>query len=387
MPGTGFDPKQDRTQAEDSDLHRIGARYREIRPGIGQFLFGSDIMKILHVLNSRIYSGAEKVVCQIIHMFATDPGMEMVYCSPYSDNVRDMLKQENVSYLPVSKLVPGQLRRVIREQKPDVIHAHDMRASFICALCCGSIPLISHIHNNAYNSRGLSPKSVAYLLAGWKARHIFWVSRSSFEGYFFHRLFQGKSSVLFNIIDLNQVFQKRDQDAQDYSYDAIYIGRLTYQKNPQRLIELCALARERKPDFHLAVVGTGELEPEVKALTAQLGLEANVSFLGFQSNPMKMLSDSKCMILPSRWEGTPMCALEAMALGVPVVSTPTDGLLDLLDEGENGFLSDDDAVLAEKMVLLASDPVLREKLSANAAEKASGINDIQTYKNALSSWY
>ena len=61
--------------------------------------------------------------------------------------------------------------------------------------------------------------------------------------------------------------------------------------------------------------------------------------------------------------------------------------LDLLDEGENGFLSDDDGVLAEKMVLLASDPVLRERLSVNAAEKASGINDVQTYKNTLSSWY
>lgn len=152
-------------------------------------------------------------------------------------------------------------------------------------------------------------------------------------------------------------------------------------------MELCARAKARKPDFRLAVVGTGELEEETKALAARLGLEENVAFLGFQSNPMKMLSDSKCMILPSRWEGTPMCALEAMALGVPVVSTPTDGLLDLLDEGENGFLSDDDAVLAEKMVLLASDPALRERLSRSAAEKASRINDIQTYKNALSSWY
>ena len=344
-------------------------------------------MKIMHVLNSRIYSGAEKVVCQIIHMFEADPGVEMVYCSPYSDNVRDMLEQEKVTYLPVSELSPRELRRVIREQKPDILHAHDMRASFISALCCGSIPLISHIHNNAYNSRGLSPKSVAYLLAGRKARHIFWVSRSSYEGYFFHRLFREKSSVLFNILDLSRVYQKRDQDERTYSYDAIYIGRLTFQKNPQRLMELCARAKARKPDFRLAVVGTGELEEETKALAARLGLEENVAFLGFQSNPMKMLSDSKCMILPSRWEGTPMCALEAMALGVPVVSTPTDGLLDLLDEGENGFLSDDDAVLAEKMAALASDPALRERLSRSAAEKASRINDIQTYKNALSSWY
>ena len=163
----------------------------------------------------------------------------------------------------------------------------------------------------------------------------------------------------------------------------IYIGRLTYQKNPQRLMRLCALAKESKPDIRLAVVGTGELEEETKALCAQLGLEENVAFLGFQSNPMKMLHDSKCMILPSRWEGTPMCALEAMALGVPVVSTPTDGLLDLLDEGENGFLSEEDAVLAARVVQIANDPQLRERMSRNAAEKAVKINDVQTYKDAV----
>ena len=104
-------------------------------------------MKVLHVLNSRIYSGAEKVVCQIVHMF--EGQVEMVYCSPYSEIVESMLAQEGVTYLPIDSLVPAQLSRIIREQKPDIIHAHDMRAGFVAALCCGNIPLISHIHNNA----------------------------------------------------------------------------------------------------------------------------------------------------------------------------------------------------------------------------------------------
>ena len=342
-------------------------------------------MKVLHVLNSRIYSGAEKVVCQIIHMF--DREVEMVYCSPYSEIVESMLQQEKVTYLPVDTLVPSQLGRIIAEQKPDLIHAHDMRASFVSALCCGKIPVISHIHNNAYDSRGLSAKSVAYLLAGFRAKHILWVSRSSYEGYFFHNLFAKKSSVLFNIIDLQQVYDKQKQDENTYDFDVIYIGRLTFQKNPQRLMQLCAMMKQRKPDIRMAVVGTGELEAETKELCKQLGLEENVQFLGFQSNPMKMLSDSKCLILPSRWEGTPMCALEAMALGVPVVSTPTDGLVDLLDEGENGFLSDDDAVLADKVVALATDEALHSAMSQNASEKAVKINDIQTYKNAILKWY
>ena len=263
-------------------------------------------MKVMHVLNSRIYSGAEKVVCQIIKSFREDSGMEMVYCSPDSEIVRQMLAEQDVTYLPMETMSAKELRRVIAEQKPDLIHAHDMRASFFCALCCGKIPLVSHIHNNAYDARGLSPKTVAYLLAGFRAKHILWVSNSSYEGYAFHKLFAKKSSVLYNIIDTEQIFEKKARDENTYDYDMIYVGRLTFQKDPQRLMRLCARLKERKPDLKVAIVGTGELEAEVKALCEELGIRDNVQFLGFQSNPIKMIHDSKAMILTSRWEGTPM---------------------------------------------------------------------------------
>jgi len=70
-----------------------------------------------------------------------------------------------------------------------------------------------------------------------------------------------------------------------------------------------------------------------------------------------------------------------------VVSTPTDGLLDLIDEGENGYLSAEDEILAERVVQIANDPQLRQKLSCNAAEKAIRINDMETYKKAVAALY
>ncbi len=342
-------------------------------------------MKVMHVLNSRIYSGAEKVVCQIIKSFRGD--VEMVYCSPDSDIVRQMLAEQDVTFLPMEKMSTAELKRVIAEQKPDLIHAHDMRASFFSALCCGKIPLVSHIHNNAYDARGLSPKTVAYLLAGFKAKHILWVSNSSFEGYAFHKLFAKKSSVLYNIIDTEVIFDKKAQDENTYDYDMIYVGRLTFQKDPQRLMRLCARLKESKPDLKVAIVGTGELEAEVKQLCEELGISGNVHFLGFQPNPIKMVHDSKAMILTSRWEGTPMCALEAMALGTPVVSTPSDGMKDLIDDGVTGYLTDDDALMAEKLLAIIENPDHRNFLGENARKKFNGINDGPRYKQAIADCY
>ncbi len=342
-------------------------------------------MKVMHVLNSRIYSGAEKVVCQIIKAFRGE--VEMVYCSPDSDIVRKMLEEQDVTFLPMESMRVSNLKKVIEAQKPDLIHAHDMRASFFSALCCGNIPLVSHIHNNAYDARGLSPKTIAYLLAGFKARHILWVSNSSYEGYAFHKLFAKKSSVLYNIIDTEQIFEKKETDSNTYAYDMIYVGRLTYQKDPQRLMRLCARMKEGKPDLNVAIVGTGELEAEVKGLCKELNIEENVHFLGFQSNPIKMVHDSKAMILTSRWEGTPMCALEAMALGTPVVSTPSDGMKDLIDDGINGYLTDDDAVMADKLLKIMNDPDHRRELSENTRKKFAEINDAPKYKEAIAACY
>ena len=342
-------------------------------------------MKVMHVLNSRIYSGAEKVVCQIIKAFRGD--VEMVYCSPDSDIVRQMLAEQDVTFLPMKEMSTAELKRVIEAQKPDLIHAHDMRASFFSALCCGKIPLVSHIHNNAYDARGLSPKTIAYLLAGFKAKHILWVSNSSFEGYAFHKFFAKKSSVLYNIIDTEVIFDKKAQDKNTYDYDMIYVGRLTFQKDPQRLMRLCARLKERKPDLKVAIVGTGELEEELKQLCQELDITENVNFLGFQSNPIKMVHDAKAMILTSRWEGTPMCALEAMALGTPVVSTPSDGMKDLIDDGINGYLTDDNAVMAEKLLAIMQDPAHRNMLGENARKKFNEINDAPKYKQAIYDCY
>ena len=181
--------------------------------------------------------------------------------------------------------------------------------------------------------------------------------------------------------------KKVTADDKGYDYDVIYLGRLTYQKHPERLLQVLKMVKDVYPDLRAAVVGTGEMEQETRTEWEQLGLQENVDLLGFQSNPLKILKDARLMLMTSRWEGTPMCALESMALGTPIVSTPTDGLVDLVDDDATGYLSDDDEVLTEKIVKILKDKKLRQRLSANCIAKSEKINDKQVYKEALRKAY
>lgn len=337
-------------------------------------------MKVLHLLQSNRFSGAENVVCQIIGMFKDEADIEMVYCSS-DGQIREALEERNIKFVPLEEFSVKAVKKAIKEQKPDVIHAHDMRASFYAACACGRIPLVSHIHNNNFDSRGISLKSLLYSFAARKSKHIFWVSRSAFEGYAFHKSFEKKSSILYNIVNIDTLYEKMLLDSNTYDYDVAYVGRLVYQKNPQRLMQVCRLLKEKKCDVKIAVVGTGDQEDEVKALADEYGLQDNVRFLGFLSNPLKVLHDSKVMIMTSLWEGTPMCVLEAMALGVPVVSTPVDGLKEIIVNDNTGYLCEGDSEFADRIIELVSDDEKQARFSYNVREFSKKYNDIKTYKS------
>jgi glycosyltransferase involved in cell wall biosynthesis len=343
-------------------------------------------MKILHLLQSPHFSGAENVVCQIIGLFNSDKHIEMVYCSQEGP-IRNALNDRKIRFEALPAFTLKEVKKIIAKEKPDLIHAHDMRASLYCSLVCGNIPFVSHIHNNALDARGVSLKSFAYIYAGLKAKHIFWVSRSAFEGYAFNKIIKKKSSVLYNIIDVDALYERMKEDQNTYDYDLIFLGRLTEPKNPLRLVKVFKLLKDQKSDVKIAVVGTGDLEQEVKDEVNRLQLTDNVDFLGYQSNPLKILHDSKIMIMTSIWEGTPMCALEAMGLGVPIVSTPVDGLKDIIRNDVNGYLSDEDQVLANKIIEYINDLNLRSNLSNSQKEKSVEWNDKEKYKSEISKAY
>lgn len=342
--------------------------------------------RVIHMLCSNSYSGAENVVCQIAHAFKIDKQFEFVYASP-DGPIRDALIDRGINFVPMTAATLGEFIRVIREVKPDIVHAHDMRASFYAAFACRNIPLVSHIHNNNFDSQKLSLKSAMYYFAARKAKHIFWVSKSAYAGYVFHQKFADKSTVLYNVIDASEVNRKAAEDSGEYVYDIVYVGRLTSQKNPQRLVKVLAGVAQKCPTIKAAIIGTGELEAETIKAIAEHHATEFIDMLGYSTNPYGVMKQAKVLIMTSRWEGLPMCALEAMALGVPIVSTPTDGLKEIVEDDKTGYLSDDDAVLVDSCCGILREPDRYLRLRTNTLKKATELLNIESFKTSIRAVY
>ena len=81
--------------------------------------------RVLHLLSTNRFSGAENVACQIIRMFSDLPEYDMAYCSP-DGPIADAVKSKGIFFLPMDRLSLCEIKRVIAAYKPDIIHAHDI---------------------------------------------------------------------------------------------------------------------------------------------------------------------------------------------------------------------------------------------------------------------
>jgi glycosyltransferase involved in cell wall biosynthesis len=157
-----------------------------------------------------------------------------------------------------------------------------------------------------------------------------------------------------------------------------HVGRFAVQKNHALLVEAFAQVHSDAP-LYLLLVGGGELENAVREQVAALGLQERVRFLGVRADVPAILNASDLFVLSSRWEGNPMSVMEAMAAGLPVVSTAVGGVPELVQEGVTGLLvpPDDAGALAQAMQALVDDPARRQAMGAAARQHAIAHFDIR----------
>jgi glycosyltransferase involved in cell wall biosynthesis len=150
------------------------------------------------------------------------------------------------------------------------------------------------------------------------------------------------------------------------------VGRLIPIKGHIVLLRAFAEARREAPELTLELAGRGPLEPALKALAKELGIEDGVRFLGYVSPVSRAIDRSAAVVVPSLGEGFGMVALEAMERARPVVASDIGGLGELVVDGETGLLvpSGEAEPLARALVEIAGDPARRRTMGEAGRRRA-----------------
>ena len=343
--------------------------------------------KVVHILNSASYSGAENVVITIIKSMKEeqDNNYDFLYLSRQGD-IQSFLDVNNIKYYLLSNFSLKSIKTIIKQIKPDIIHAHDFTASIISAFLFPNIPIISHIHNNPPWIQKICLKSVLYAITLPRYKKILTVSDAVVNEYVFNKLMKDKTLVLGNPVDTSLVNNKANESSQSNIYDIVFLGRLAPQKNPLRLIDIVYQVKKTIPNIRCACIGKGPLYNECRKKILELDLQNNIELLGFMENPYKILKNSKLLCIPSDWEGYGMVAVEALSLGVPVVSSGVGGLKDIVTK-ESGKICDKDEEFVKEIIELVHNREYQEKKAINALIRANELNNIYEYCSVLNDIY
>lgn len=342
-------------------------------------------MRVLHVLNTGRFSGAENVVISLIH--AMEGYYECAYSSP-DGPISDILNENGIIFYPIhtESINVFELKRTLDEYKPDIIHAHDYNAGIMAVLTGTKVPIINHLHNNTPWLRTICLKSVVYGLSCLRYKEILTVSDSVMEEFIFGNYLHEKTTMVGNPINLQKIrTSARKAELVDES-DIVFLGRLAEQKRPVFFIDIIEEISKRIPNVRVAMVGAGDLISEIERKISIGGLQDNIRLYGFQKNPYGLVNNSKILVMPSAWEGFGLAAVEGLALGKPVVATPVGGLKNIV-QSECGMLCIEKLDFVEEIFKLLSDEEYYRKKSKAAIKRANKFDNIVNYRNQVDEIY
>lgn len=190
---------------------------------------------------------------------------------------------------------------------------------------------------------------------------------------FFSEKVQKKSVVIPNPINPKYTENvKTEYNA--CSHRIVAAGRLSEQKNYKMMIDAVNIVSKDYDDVLLEIYGVGELEQKLNSYIKELGLDNNIKLMGRSNELYNIYKDSDLYVMSSDFEGMPNALAEAMAIGLPCISTDCKtGPRDLIDDGENGFLvpCNDAAILAQRIkTVFGMSGEVQRQIGKNARTKA-----------------
>lgn len=335
-------------------------------------------MKISFFCGSLSGGGAERVVCNLCNYLAEKQHQVTVITIsnqpatyPLVNSVKRISLDENCKYdnhflNNIKRLI--RLKKLLKKSDKDIyivflpettfvlLHFRKIiKVPVIASERCDPYTFFKSSKINTLLMKRLFPRADAFVFQTVEAQE------------YYKGIITDESIVIPNAINDEFV---REPYVGEREKTIIAAGRLTKQKNFPLLLKAFSKISKKHSKYKLIIYGQGPMSSDLDTLSVIMGISDKVVFPGYVNNLIDCISNASLFVLSSDYEGMPNALMEAMALGLPCISTdcPSGGPRYLIEDGQNGLLvpvNDVDA-LAQAMDKVLSDTELANKLGTNA---------------------
>lgn len=363
-------------------------------------------IKVLEVIRQGQIGGGESHLLDLV-TFLDKERFEPVCLSFTSGEMINRLESMGIrcyvidTVKPFDMKIQRQIVDLIRRERIEIIHAHGSRAAsnMIWPVRKLHIPFIYTVHGWSFHDdqgklvrtlRQWSEKLICSL-----ANQVICVSQSNADTG--RKRFGLKDAVVIengiNLVKFNPEGQFSDlRTLFGFAPDDFVVGfiaRCTKQKAPLDFLEAVRLAHVANSNVKGLFVGDGDMDAEVDAFIADHRMSDYVYRSQFRTDVPDLLHSIDVYCLPSLWEGLSIALLEAMAMGKPIVATPTDGTKEVITHDNDGLLIpfSQPQALADALSRLREDPVLRKECGMHARQLVAQRFDAQRVSDVVSEIY
>ena len=333
-------------------------------------------MKIMFYISSLEKGGAERVLSVICNRLLEKHKIVILVNSksniayPFDKKIKiiELDKKRNKNPLFRNLKRVKEVEKQIEENRPDAIISFLPMPSFISLLANRKTKVPCIVADRNDPKQEYKSKISNFLMKWLYPKADGFVFQTKEQQQYFNQEIQKKSTIIFNPI--KEEFLIENINAEVKENVIISVGRLVEQKNQKILINAFSKLIKTHPNYILKIFGEGKLRTNLQKQIDELGLQNKAFLCGVSNNIKKELEKAKVFVLPSNYEGMPNVLIEAMAVGLPVISTdcPCGGPKELIDNRKNGILIPVNAeqVLTDKLEEVIGNNQLSQEIGNNA---------------------
>lgn len=357
--------------------------------------------RILHIITGLTYGGAERLLLNVCALLHERYEIHVIYLKDHPFLGPLFPPSVALHPVPLGRSVVLQVRRLIREIRPDIVHTHLGHGDLIGLLASAFLGMrrFCTMHNIwfKWNRKDKFIFATYRLYFATIARGCMVICISTSVQEHVRRVLRVPSRLsplIYNAIPALPPMPSREELRRKLGipqecFGILFVGRLQLQKSIPTLLRAFAGLPAEMAGARLLLVGEGTLRRELTALKDELALGDRVEFRGTTPDPEEYFAAADVFVLPSVFEGLGIVILEAFRASLPVIASRLEGPMELIQDGRNGILfpSQDSAALRDCLVAQYRDPEGRGRLALAGHTDYQTKFSIESYVDSLSSLY